>query len=253
VREVWVSESATTFSEGETEDIALAVIEGGAKPAGVSEKEWKKLSNLKIALGHVRQMSTTESSLLEATAPILTVDMITTLHGIIGHDIIPTAGSFRETHAGAAGLMVTYSPPAMIRSRLELIVKFVNAEVAAISAATALPTRLQLLLRLSAFFFAEFLKVHPFANGNGRTARLLVSYILCRVCVVPISIFSTIDRKTFLDVIMEAQWSDNPSALTTLVLLSARRTASMAEYLILPSGLGDDDVPAGSGGFCCMF
>ncbi len=47
---------------------------------------------------------------------------------------------------------------------------------------------------LATVFFYAFLFIHPFRNGNGRTARLLLSYYLREVTAVPIAIASSRDR-----------------------------------------------------------
>ena len=97
--------------------------------------------------------------------------------------------------------------------------------------------RLKVTLRIAALFFSEFLKIRPFSNGNGRVARLIVNFVLSRVCIVPISIFLDISREQYLSLLMESQWQNNPAGLTTMFLLSAKRTAFKAEYLLL----NDDD------------
>ena len=41
---------------------------------------------------------------------------------------------------------------------------------------------------LSAWTHAEFVKIHPFVDGNGRTARLLMNYQLMQDGFLPVSI-----------------------------------------------------------------
>jgi len=46
------------------------------------------------------------------------------------------------------------------------------------------------LIKLAAWLLYEFLEVHPFADGNGRMARVLVSNILAYFYPVPVPILS---------------------------------------------------------------
>lgn len=39
-------------------------------------------------------------------------------------------------------------------------------------------------------FFHQFLYIHPFLNGNGRVARVLLSYLLSKFTVVPLSLYT---------------------------------------------------------------
>ena len=41
------------------------------------------------------------------------------------------------------------------------------------------------VINLSAWTHAEWVQIHPFANGNGRTARLWANYIAMRYCLPP--------------------------------------------------------------------
>ena len=105
--------------------------------------------------------------------------------------------------------------------------------------------------------FSEFLKLHPFVSGNGRVARLLVNFLLSRVSVVPISIFlddsfqsyeKNSFRKTYLNLVGQAQWHDNQEGLATMFLLSAKRAVLQAEYLMLSDNDEVGDVAAPSSG-----
>ena len=43
-------------------------------------------------------------------------------------------------------------------------------------------------IELAAFTHAEFVKIHPFVDGNGRTSRLIMNYQLMKSGFLPISI-----------------------------------------------------------------
>jgi fido (protein-threonine AMPylation protein) len=42
------------------------------------------------------------------------------------------------------------------------------------------------VVELAAWVYGEWVRVHPFANGNGRTARLWANYVFCRYGLLPI-------------------------------------------------------------------
>ena len=225
VREVWVSENTTSRSNGETEDIAILTIEDGLKPTTLPSKMWTKIMNIKNALLYLRNVDISD---------LLTIDLINSVHGIVGSGIIESAGNYRTTHAAAARTCVVYLPPICIAGRLQTLVSFVNKSLAAaMGIEMTTVDRLKLHLRVSTLFFSEFLKIHPFSNGNGRTARLLVNRLMMHVSVVPISIFLDGRRDTYLKLLGTAQWQQNPDGLAAMFLLSAKRTAIMAEYLLV--------------------
>ena len=51
-------------------------------------------------------------------------------------------------------------------------------------------------LTAAAYFHAKFENIHPFADGNGRTARLLMNYVLLRLGSAPCTI-SADDRLAY--------------------------------------------------------
>ena len=55
-------------------------------------------------------------------------------------------------------------------------------------------------------------------------------------------------RETFLHLVGQAQWHENQGGLTTMFLLSAKRTALQAEYLMLSDNDEVGDVAAPSSG-----
>jgi len=235
LREVWVAEITTNLSAGETEEAVVRLVEGSPKPDGVSDRTWIKLKNLNEAFDGLQRAGATSMS--------LSIDMVRAIHKQVGHEIMEGAGAFRTTHAGAAGTVVIYVEPRLIQPRLLALIHFANEILDTASQFNNGCDCLRMTLRIAAMFFSEFLKIHPFSNGNGRVARLLVNFILSRVCCVPISLFLGVSRAHYLEIIQEAQWKGNPSCLTTMFLQSAKNTAHMTEYLLLDN---DDTLPNAS-------
>jgi Fic family protein len=82
------------------------------------------------------------------------------------------------------------------------------------------------IIKIAAQFLNKFLFIHPYENGNGRVARLLVSYILSSVSIVPVSLTEGTRRDAYLTCLTDLQRIDGnqtmkttkPIALATLIL-----------------------------------
>ena len=59
----------------------------------------------------------------------------------------------------------------------------------------------------AAKFHYEFVRIHPFDDGNGRIARLLTNYILMKDDYLPLIILSS-DKKNYLDALNQADTGD---------------------------------------------
>ncbi len=81
--------------------------------------------------------------------------------------------------------------------------------------------------------------IHPFGDGNGRTARLLMNLLLLRDGYPPIAVRPE-DRKTYLDTLEEASLRNDLKPFLTLMY--RRLDATMGEYLsALQDALPPDD------------
>jgi Fic family protein len=87
------------------------------------------------------------------------------------------------------GEMFDYASPEETSSLMGDLVKWYNAEE---QKATLSP------IRLAALFHYRYIRIHPFEDGNGRIARLLVNYILLRHNY-PMVVIPTADRKNYLN------------------------------------------------------
>jgi Fic family protein len=176
------------------------VIEGQAPAGG------KSLREIYEARNHDRALRTIEgwASGRPATAPLTKEDLLD-VHGLVLADIdIHAAGRFRTERVLIAG--THYVPPGsqrfgeLIASLLELSAR--EGEHAVLRAAE---------------LHYNVVAVHPFRDGNGRTARLLMNYELIRRGF-PHTIIDVAERGEYLAALDEA----NTGRWERLALLVAR-------------------------------
>jgi len=221
VREVWVGEFPPA-GDIDTEAIADSLVEGGARPGHINERTWRKLCNIRQAL----EMFVVRGPVSGAVG----VGEVRQLHAVVMDGLLERAGEFRTVNVGARGSSVVYARHQRIVSRLEALLEFV-AETRG-SAPTDPDERVRFALRLGSFFFSEFLLIHPFANGNGRTVRLLLNILLRDIVVIPFTLFSA-SRSEYLDVLERRSDLTPPSALAAFVLRACNRTAAQVHWLTL--------------------
>lgn len=73
---------------------------------------------------------------------------------------------------------------------------------------------------------AEFVKIHPFIDGNGRTARLLMNYELMKAGFPPAIIKAT-DRATYYDALDQAHTTGEDEAFLHLVRNSVNESLDL--------------------------
>lgn len=135
-----------------------------------------KLMNLKGAI----------TTLLSFESNTLDIKLIQRLHFEIGKNgLIPSPGKFRTKRVKPAGSAFEYIHPNKIISRLNILLTKVND----ICTNVERPLNLTEACALGTLFLSEFLIIHPFINGNGRTARLLLNHLLRDHIGISMSLF----------------------------------------------------------------
>jgi fido (protein-threonine AMPylation protein) len=235
LREIWVTELPPN-DDVETEEISMILLESSQKPEGITDVQWKRLKNIYEAM---KLVGITRNSNI-AVVDKLTLETVIAVHRAIGEDDIPSPGNLRTTQVGAKSTGVLYLPHLKITSRLEALLKFTNTTLSDISSLSSQKEKLSSTLKLAALFFSEFLFIHPFIDGNGRTARILLNLVISEVSVVPVSIFLNANREVYLRLLMEAQQMQNFDGLACLLLLCYRRACNYTSYLMLEESDEDD-------------
>jgi Fic family protein len=222
LREIWISENPTYLSNNETVEVVTVLFEEGSKPDSCPNDDWTQLVNLKCAMEYLDFNSS-----LTVHTPF-SLELISETHRLVAQNLIADGGMIRTVSVGASNTNITYARPIQILPLLKILIKFVNKQF-------ELEINLEHALKVGTVFYAEFLKIHPFKDGNGRTARLLLNYLLKGFALVPFSLYLNVEnqRNLYLNVIDEAQWNKNPSPLAKYLLYSAHRKSQQACYLLL--------------------
>lgn len=84
------------------------------------------------------------------------------------------------------------------------------------------------VLTAAAYFHAKFENIHPFADGNGRTGRLLMNYFLLMYDHPPVTIHEE-DRKGYYDA-LEA-WDEEQELLPLIVYLKEQTVKTWEKQL----------------------
>ena len=125
------------------------------------------------------------------------------LHEILMQNIFQ-GGAYRVHNVRITG--ATHRPPEPYKMREEI--KFFFAD---------LPGKRKLHpVDCAAWVHAEFVRIHPFADGNGRTARLIMNYELMAGGFLPISI-STEEREAYYTALDQYATSGDIKSFTDMV------------------------------------
>ncbi|MES2660544.1 MAG: Fic family protein [Verrucomicrobiota bacterium] len=106
----------------------------------------------------------------------------------------------------ATGELFEFSPPSEVPARMERLVKWLDASL---GSGTLHP------VAISAKLHHDFVLIHPFDDGNGRVARMLVNYLFLRLGYPPI-IVPTQEKAVYLAALRLADAGDLDSLVSYL-------------------------------------
>lgn len=137
---------------------------------------------------------------LEKEKPEINSKLIETIHDMLLENTDIRKG-FRNHDIRIFGQPFKPSPARYVRADIELLLKWFNENKGKIHP-----------LALAIFFHHKFEKIHPFSDGNGRTGRVLMNYILHLIDYPPF-IISRRYRQEYLKVMNKADESLKRSLL----------------------------------------
>ncbi len=159
----------STAIEGNTLTLmeTKVVLEDGISIGGKALREIYEVVNHKKAFRYVKQCS--KEGLL------LNEQIVKDIHAIVMENII-VGGIYRNEEVVISG--ASHIPPA----KNEMYVQIKNFFSDLVYKKDMNP------IELAAWTHAEFVRIHPFQDGNGRTSRLIMNYQLLSCGFLPISI-----------------------------------------------------------------
>lgn len=159
----------STAIEGNTLTLiqTKAVLEDGVSVGGKTLREIYEVVNHSKAFQFVKQCVAEGKSLDE--------NIVKDIHALLMENILP-GGIYRNVEVRISGAQ--HKPPAP--SEMYRQVKEFYAD---------LPYKAEMnAMELAAWTHAEFVKIHPFVDGNGRTSRMIMNYQLMAAGFLPVSI-----------------------------------------------------------------
>lgn len=144
------------------------VLEDGVAVGGKALREIYEVVNHKKAYRYVKKC-------IEQNQP-LDENIVKDIHGILMENIMQ-GGIYRNQEVRISG--AGHTPPS--GNAMYIQIKDFFADFGRMAAERTAP-------ELAAWTHAEFVRIHPFVDGNGRTARLIMNYQLMRNGFLPVSI-----------------------------------------------------------------
>ena len=181
------------------------VVELGLTITGKSLRDQAEARNLSHALDFLEQLAG------DVSRPISESD-IRQIHALVMQGIEGDAGKYRSVPVEISGSDFEPPNPEMVASEMERFGSWLST--ASIPGASDFATVTGLLT--AAVAHTWFVTVHPFVDGNGRVARLLMNLVLMRYGY-PIAIILKDDRLRYYDALEDSQSSDLTAFIALLI------------------------------------
>jgi Fic family protein len=183
------------------------VIEEGITVGGKSITETLEAKNHPEAIEFVNRLVDAKSELTE--------DVVLQLHKLIMSNITEDAGHYRTMGVRITGATFMPPPSSEVKPRMNELLKWLGEN----------PDELT-PIELAAVFHHRFVQIHPFSEGNGRTARLLMNALLMKDGYPFIAIVPKLDRPKYLKTLMEADLG-NTSSFVNFIARCVERALDM--------------------------
>jgi Fic family protein len=208
-----------TLTQSETE----MVLEKGITVGGKTLAEHLEAVGHRDAIGYIEQLARQETPMGEREIRDLHALIFRAIDQVTG---TTDAGRYRALDVRAAGTEHVYPPHYRLPELMEGFVRWLASDEAA---------ALHPVVRAADAHY-RFASIHPFRDGNGRTARLLMNLLLLRDGY-PIAVIPRERRTAYIDALVHAQQHDGDlEPLTALVADACRE--SLIEYLRVLSTAG---------------
>jgi Fic family protein len=179
------------------------VIEEGITINGKSIPETLEAKNHPEAIKFIENLVTGKNEIDEET--------VLHTHKLIMSNIAEDAGHYRTAGVKIAGANFMPPPSLEVKPAINALLKWLEENPEEYTP-----------IELAAVFHHRFVQIHPFTEGNGRTARLLMNAILMKNGYPFITIVPKRDRPKYLKALLEADLG-NTSALVNFVARCVER------------------------------
>ena len=126
--------------------------------------------------------------------------------------ILANAGEYRTKGARPAGSIFEYIQPDAIPQEVEKICRQRGCQLKRSKSTLE-------RIKIAANLLSGFLHTHPFSNGNGRTARVILNAILLIDFSIPVSLFRTKgSSEIYLACLEEARFANDRGPLARFIL-----------------------------------
>ena len=183
------------------------IIEEGMTVGGKSITETLEAKNHPEAIEFVERLVDAKSELTE--------EVILQLHKLIMSNITEDAGHYRTTGVKITGATFMPPPSSQVKPRIDELLKWLRKN----------PDELT-PIELAAVFHHRFVQIHPFSEGNGRTARLLMNALLMKDGYPFIATVPKLDRQKYLKTLAEAD-SGNTSSVMNFIARCTEKALDM--------------------------
>jgi len=183
------------------------VIEEGITVCGKSIAETLEAKNHPEAIEFVERLVDARSELAEG--------VVLQLHKLVMSNIVEDAGHYRTIGVRVTGATFMPPPSSEVKLRMDELLKWLREN----------PDELT-PIELATVFHHRFVQIHPFSEGNGRIARLLMNALLMKGGYPFIAIVPKLDRPKYLKTLMEADLG-NASSFVNFVARCVERALDM--------------------------
>jgi len=198
------------------------ILERGLTIRGKSLREHLEVKNHPRAMKYLEKM----------TRRALREEDVLLLHEIIIKGIDDEAGRFRAAEVRIAGADFMPPPAYEVQHLIGKLVDWCNLN----------PDELR-PIELAAILHHRFVWIHPFHDGNGRVARLLMNLALTR-SGYPIAVILNVDRNKYYDTLKKADDGD-PTSFVNFVASAVERSLDLYLRALEPPEKTDRLLPLG--------
>ena len=215
-----------TLSQSETE----LVLSHGITVGGHSLVEHLEVIGHRDAMSYMEDLAREETPIGAREIKDLHALIVRSVEGATGQN---EAGRFRSLDVRAAGTNYLYPPHYRVQELMDDFVAWLQSD----------RTKQLHPVALASEAHFRFVSIHPFRDGNGRCARLLMNLLLLRAGF-PVAVISSARRTQYIAALVRGQQNgDDVAPLGELVLSACRE--SLVETLRLlstaPSSRGQNE------------